>query len=203
MYSPSSSLAARAGPEPQRETAGESTEKSNSVGERWHMITWIAVLALPLVASNWPQFTLDGVASMHVAGLRARVRQAQPPARAHIQPHWGGVQLCGPCGCGVADQLAQRPFVCAVPGCGKAFTRKAHLHVHETSHTGVKEFVYAPSVFACSVIFGASHPMRSCQEEGCGKAFTNNSHLRRHMKLHDESLPFQARWALASRCAWR
>ena len=58
----------------------------------------------------------------------------------------------------------EKPFVCKVPGCGKAFGRTENLKIHSRVHTGEKPF--------------------KCQFEGCEKTFSNSSDRKKHASVH-------------------
>jgi hypothetical protein len=62
-------------------------------------------------------------------------------------------------------QCEQKPLVCDVQGCDKAFTRSSSLAVHKRIHSGEKRYV--------------------CKVQGCGKAFTQSGHLVSHQRTHD------------------
>ncbi|XP_040276038.1 zinc finger protein 420-like isoform X1 [Bufo bufo] len=59
-----------------------------------------------------------------------------------------------------------KPHTCSE--CGKCFTKKSNLVLHEIVHTGVKPY--------------------SCSE--CGKCFTRKSHLVRHERIHTGQKPY-------------
>ncbi|XP_069833106.1 oocyte zinc finger protein XlCOF8.4-like [Dendropsophus ebraccatus] len=64
------------------------------------------------------------------------------------------------------EQETDNKFQCGA--CGKFFTRKSQLVIHERNHTGEKPF--------------------SCSE--CGKGFTSNSNLVRHERIHTGEKPY-------------
>ena len=60
-----------------------------------------------------------------------------------------------------------RPFICKVPGCKRAFKRFEHLKRHNKMHTGEKPFV--------------------CKYPGCNKGFSRSDNLNAHYKTHNLS----------------
>src|SRR5277367_97956 len=63
----------------------------------------------------------------------------------------------------------EKKFPCDT--CGKRFTRRSHLNIHDRSHSGKKPF--------------------KCAE--CGQRFTEKSHLTRHLRIHTGETPYQCR----------
>jgi len=62
----------------------------------------------------------------------------------------------------------ERPFVCRVSGCFRAFADASNLKRHEITHTGNKRY--------------------SCPLDGCGRRFTRGGTLRKHLSaLHNLS----------------
>jgi general transcription factor IIIA len=72
--------------------------------------------------------------------------------------------------------LLQRPYVCPVEDCGKAYMRSTHLAVHARSHDETA---------------GKPH---HCTYEGCSSSFTTRQHLLRHRSLHERPLQFICNW---------
>lgn len=60
-----------------------------------------------------------------------------------------------------------RPFLCKVPGCNRAFKRFEHLKRHNKMHTGEKPFV--------------------CKFPGCSRSFSRSDNLNAHYKTHNIS----------------
>ena len=60
--------------------------------------------------------------------------------------------------------IMDRPFVCTVPGCQRAFKRLEHLKRHTRIHTGEKPF--------------------KCTYPGCYKSFSRSDNLTQHLKVH-------------------
>lgn len=63
------------------------------------------------------------------------------------------------------DSLKDRPYVCDVPLCDRAFKRYEHLKRHMKMHTGDKPF--------------------ECSFSGCNKTFSRSDNLAQHMRTHD------------------
>ena len=92
----------------------------------------------------------------------------------------------------VGDQRTtfKRPISCSF--CGKAFTAKSKLEIHERFHTGEKPF----SCSKCDKKFFLAGALKtherihtnekpySCSK--CDKKFTTSSSLRRHERTHDK-----------------
>lgn len=62
-------------------------------------------------------------------------------------------------------RVKDKPFVCDIPGCRKAFIKNKTLELHLRTHTDERPF--------------------KCPETGCGQMYTRSWHLRRHQsKAH-------------------
>ncbi|CAI2172735.1 3721_t:CDS:2 [Funneliformis geosporum] len=62
----------------------------------------------------------------------------------------------------------ERPFVCAVNGCGKRFSRPDSLTTHVKTHSNHRPYI--------------------CPYKGCNKAYYHSRSLRKHEKTHDTRL---------------
>jgi hypothetical protein len=66
--------------------------------------------------------------------------------------------------CLTKENLKERPFVCTVPLCERAFKRYEHLKRHMKMHTGDRPY--------------------KCCFPGCKKSFSRSDNLSQHMKTH-------------------
>ncbi|XP_012789426.2 Krueppel-like factor 17 [Sorex araneus] len=62
-----------------------------------------------------------------------------------------------------------KPFRCQHENCGKAYTKRSHLVIHQRKHTGERPY--------------------RCQWEGCLWSFIRSDELGRHMRIHTKVRP--------------
>ncbi|KAK2168145.1 hypothetical protein LSH36_20g12025 [Paralvinella palmiformis] len=80
--------------------------------------------------------------------------------------------MCGKVLCGISSlkrhidyiHIGMRPFVCPVPGCGKAFKGRIALKIHSNVHTDQHNY--------------------KCKFPGCGKRYKNPNSLSTHKRTH-------------------
>jgi len=94
----------------------------------------------------------------------------------------------------VCTHTGERYFVCPINGCGKSYTRSAHLKRHEQeSHTPSHSQAIVCS--ACSETFSSTACLKkhftrkhifqySCTVEDCGERFPNQQQLKKHISTH-------------------
>lgn len=61
----------------------------------------------------------------------------------------------------------EKPYVCSVPGCGKAYSNSSDRFKHSRTHQVDKPY--------------------ECRHPGCGKRYTDPSSLRKHVKIYSHS----------------
>lgn len=97
-----------------------------------------------------------------------------------------------------------RPFECALPGCGRKYTRQFHLTRHlKQSHGGPAEPPSEPFTCTqedCGKLFSSqnalykhtkySHQKRKFKCEHCPKTFVKHQHLKVHAFEHTAVLPY-------------
>ncbi|KAJ1972723.1 hypothetical protein H4R35_004517 [Dimargaris xerosporica] len=94
----------------------------------------------------------------------------------------------------------QRSYQCLVAGCGKLFYQRAHLKIHERSHTGFrpykcpfkdcdKSFTQLGNLKTHERKHTGERPYK-CTHAGCGKAFSQLGNLRTHERTHLDVKPF-------------
>lgn len=67
----------------------------------------------------------------------------------------------------VKHEISDRPFVCTLQNCNRAFKRLEHLKRHHRIHTGERPF--------------------RCTYPGCYKTFARSDNLSQHLKIHNAS----------------
>lgn len=92
-------------------------------------------------------------------------------------------------------------FQCTVPGCGKYFKQRAHLHTHMRSHSG--ERPYACPFDDCRKLFSQRCNLRThirshtgerpykCSV--CGRAFSQQGNMRHHELIHYNDHPLECK----------
>lgn len=70
-----------------------------------------------------------------------------------------------------ANYNAERPFICKVKGCRRAFKRLEHLKRHSRIHTGERPF--------------------KCTFPGCHKTFARTDNLSQHLRIHSNNTSFR------------
>ena len=98
----------------------------------------------------------------------------QPPRRPRGGENFGD-------GSDLASRRPEKPHLCSE--CGKSFTRRFNLKLHEKLHTGERP--------------------HSCPE--CGLSFTSTSHLMVHQRIHTGERPYRCHvcgkgFAMSSKC---
>ncbi|BGP41525.1 hypothetical protein JCM10450v2_005573 [Rhodotorula kratochvilovae] len=85
----------------------------------------------------------------------------------------------------------KKKYLCAWPGCGKAYTRPVRLEEHQRSHTGERPLACSE----CEATFARDTHLKAhmrthaseadkpftCTEDDCDKRFWTNQHLRAHV----------------------
>ncbi|PSN49592.1 hypothetical protein C0J52_14214 [Blattella germanica] len=106
--------------------------------------------------------------------------------RVHASSGQGGLFYCGWEGCTRGDRgfnarfsitihillvAGERPYVCPVPGCGKAYSNSSDRFKHTRTHSVDKPYV--------------------CKVPGCPKRYTDPSSLRKHVKTYRHFPPME------------
>ncbi|KAJ1654563.1 DNA-binding transcription factor [Dispira simplex] len=101
---------------------------------------------------------------------------------------------------GTDKSKRSRSYPCLVEGCGKLFYQRAHLKIHERSHTGFRP--YKCPFEGCDKSFTQLGNLKTherkhtgerpykCAYSGCGKAFSQLGNLRTHERTHLDVKPF-------------
>ncbi|KAF6344888.1 hypothetical protein mRhiFer1_010264 [Rhinolophus ferrumequinum] len=63
-----------------------------------------------------------------------------------------------------------KPYSCAYQDCGKSYSKRSHLQIHERKHTGEKPY--------------------KCNAKGCTWEFTRSDELNRHKRKHSGERPY-------------
>lgn len=67
----------------------------------------------------------------------------------------------------IKHEISDRPFICTLQNCNRAFKRLEHLKRHHRIHTGERPF--------------------RCTYPGCYKTFARSDNLSQHLKIHNAS----------------
>jgi len=89
----------------------------------------------------------------------------------------------------------EKPYVCPVEGCSKAFAQPGNLNAHLRIHTGDKPFVCTSCNRAFAqkgnltthMLYHSTEKPFVCNVNGCGQAFSLKGNLKKHAKIHQQN----------------
>jgi hypothetical protein len=123
-------------------------------------------------------------------------KQQQQPEQQHHQPK--PAPTFSPISTSSQKPRPKKRYLCALPGCDKAFHQKTHLDIHTRAHTGVKPFLCKDPT--CGQRFSQlgnlkTHERRHTGERPyhcdiCGKTFAQHGNVRAHKIVHTAAKPY-------------